>query len=363
MNFRTLGPVLAVAAFVSTPALAGDDDDAKPMRFSLGLGLGIRPDMAGLGSTIVQDGTVDIADTSLASYYSTDKFLMSDRNNMTLDHNSSNTDSIFNLQDGYTAGGSMLGLEKGGDLRYELDDLINVPLFLKVGFYHTHKMSGGEQSRTMGDVVPNLPDTYQAGIEFATGSSVDDFAGGTMKTTWNASWTEIPISVGMKVPVRPHLFVYGSAGVSIFKGGFDITVDIDEQYANVLATHVDVTTLSGVNLSPGAVSDTISFRTGAVGLNYGLGTQINIRKRWAVYFEMNASGAAKTVYANQDGPALKDETKQLFTAASSQLLANGNPSGEDGTNIDGDPMWFDQLAYPVLLQGASGRLGVRCYFF
>jgi len=359
MNFRTLGPVLAAAAFVSTPAFAGDDD-AKPMRFSLGAGVGIRPDMAGLGSTIVQDGTVDIADSSLAGYYSTDKFLMSDRNNMTLDHNSANTDTIFNLQDGYTAGGSMLGLEKGLDLRYEFDDLINFPLFLKVAFYHTHKMSGGEQSRTMGDVVPNLPDTYVAAIEFLTGTDAEQYAGGTMKTTWDASWTEIPISVGMKVPVKPHWFVYGNAGVSFFNGGFDITVDIDEKYANVLATHVDTASLSGVNLSPGAVSDTISFRTKAMGLNYGLGTQVNIRKRWAAYFELNASGAAQTVYSNSN---LKDETKQLFTAASSELLANGNPSGDPGTEIQGDPMWFDQLAYPVLLQGASARLGVRCYFF
>ena len=71
--------------------------------------------------------------------------------------------------------------------------------------------------------------TVTGTLEFATGGSVDDFAGGTMKTTWNASWTEIPISLGMKVPVKPHWFVYGNAGVSIFKGGFDITVDIDVQ--------------------------------------------------------------------------------------------------------------------------------------
>ena len=107
------------------------------------------------------------------------------------------------------------------------------------------------------------------------------------------------------------------------------------------------------------MQDTISFRTGAVGLNYGLGTQVNIRKRFAVYFELNASGAAKTVY----GSETKDETKQLFTALSSDLIAGGSGEEGDATYIQGDSTWFDQLAYPVVMQGASGRLGMRVYFF
>jgi hypothetical protein len=354
--------LLTLSCALLTGALSGtaQAEEAKPTRFSLGLGVGIRPDMAQLGTTIVQDGTVDVADSSLAGYYSTDKFLMSDRNNMTLQANSEGTSSIFNMQSDYQAGGSMLGLEKGGDLRYELDDVIKFPLFISAGFYHTGKLSGGEQSRTMGDVVPNLPDLYINVIENITGNSAEDYAGGTMKTTWNASWWEIPISLGMKVPIKPHWFVYGKAGVSIFNGGFDITVDIDEKYANVLGTHVDAAALEGADLSPdGGVQDTISFRTGAVGLNYGLGTQVNIRKRFAVYFELNASGAAKTVY----GSETKDETKQLFTALSSDLIAGGSGEEGDATYIQGDSTWFDQLAYPVVMQGASGRFGMRVYFF
>ena len=206
--------LLALSCALLTGALSGtaQAEEAKPTRFSLGLGVGIRPDMAQLGTTIVQDGTVDVSDSSLAGYYSTDKFLMSDRNNMTLQANSEGTSSIFNMQSDYQAGGSMLGLEKGGDLRYELDDVIKFPLFISAGFYHTGKLSGGEQSRTMGDVVPNLPDLYINVIENITGNSAEDYAGGTMKTTWNASWWEIPISLGMKVPIKPHWYVYGKAG-------------------------------------------------------------------------------------------------------------------------------------------------------
>ena len=350
---------LLLAGLAATPAQA---EDEKPMRFSIGLGVGIRPDMAQLGTTIVQDGTVDVADSSLAGYYSIDKFLMSDRNNMTIEANSRNTDSIFNLQDGYTEGGSMLGLEKGGDLRYELDDVIKFPLFFSAGFYHTGKMSGGEQSRTLGDVAAGFSalDTLLA-ITEGNDNTTEDYIGGTMNTTWDASWWEIPISLGMKVPIKPHWFVYGKAGVSIFNGGFDITVDIDEKYANVLGSHVNIDSANPLastfnDLSPdGGVQDTISFRTGAVGLNYGLGTQVNIRKRWAVYFELNSSGAAKTVY----GSTTSDGTKQLFTALSSETIADGSESFD----IAGDPTWFDQLAYPVVMQGASGRLGLRAYLF
>ena len=130
----------------------------------------------------------------------------------------------------------MLGLEFGGDLRYELDDVINWPLFIDAGFYYTNKMSGGVQSRTLGDLAEQsetvaLIACIEHGIDPADYSGYDG--------DHRCLVVEIPISVGMKVPIKPHWFVYGNASVSIFKGGFDITVDIDEKYANVLATHVD----------------------------------------------------------------------------------------------------------------------------
>ena len=347
---RTFIPTAGLALFglAASPALAGEE---SPKRFSIGFSTGIRPDMAGLGSTIVQDGTVDTADTTFASLaYSTNKFLMSDRDNMTLGHNSAGTDSVFNVQtDDPKVGGSMLGMEFGGDLRYELDDVINWPLFIDAGFYYTGKMSGGEQSRTLGDLAEQSETVALAAA--VNGLDPADYSGGTMATTWNASWWEIPISLGMKVPIKPHWFVYGNAGVSIFKGGFDITVDIDENYANVLGTHIDTSAEipTVTDLSPdGGVQDTISFRTGAVGLNYGVGTQVNIKKTFALFFELNSSGAAKTVFNSND---MKSESKQLFTALSSQSLA------------ENDAEWFEKLAYPVLMQGASARIGFRAYLF
>jgi hypothetical protein len=353
---------VALALLALAPAAHAQDkaQDKRPTRFSIGLGVGIRPDMAGLGSTIVQDGSVDLADTTLASLaYSTDKALMSDRNNMTLKANSDNTDSIFNVLSKYEEGGSLLGGEIGGDLRYEFDELIDFPVFLKAGFYYTGRIAGGEQSRTLGDIVEQSSDL--SALAFLGGFEPSDLTGGTMVTRWNAAWIEVPISVGIKVPVRPHTFAYGSAGVSIFSGGFDIGIDVDEKYANVLNTHIieDEEATFGyrvIDQSPdsGGVSDTIKFRTGAVGLNYGLGVQAGIGKRVAVFVELNQSGAAKTVFAQELG----EGTKKLLTSASSATLADD--SSEDAV---GDSAWFDQIAYPVVMQGASGRLGIRAYLF
>jgi hypothetical protein len=324
----------------------GDEEGAK--RLSVSFSAGIRPDMAQLGSTIAQDGTIDVAATSFANrVYSTDKLFMSDRNNMTLDANSKQTDSVFNVQNGYAAGGSMLGAEWGGDVRYELDDAINFPMFIEAGFYYTGKISGGEQSRTFGDVA-NQSETIGT-LAALYGLDTNDYSGGTMKTTWDASWWEIPVSLGFKVPVKPHLYGYGWVGVSWFNGGFSIDADVDETYARILATHIDESTTipTITDLSPGAVKESIEFKTAAMGLNYGLGVQANIKKTFAVFIELESSGAAKTVYATKVG----EGSRALLTAVSSQTLA------------ENDATWFKDVAYPVVMQGASGQVGFRAYLF
>lgn len=359
MLSRTLTvATLAAVLLPLTTSVAHADDDKRPTRFSIGLSGGIRPDMAGLGSTIVQDGSVDMADSSLAALaYSTDKALMSDRNNMTLEANSKNTDSIFNVLSDYKEGGSILGGELGGDVRFEFDEVLDFPVFLEAGFYYSGRISGGQQSRTLGDIVERNEDLSL--LFQAKGLDPAEYSGGTMITDWNAAWIEVPISVGIKVPVKPHTFAYGSAGVSIFSGGFDIGIDVDEQYANVLNTHIveidsPLLPYDVIDQSPaGAVKDTIKFRTAAVGLNYGLGVQAGLGRRVAFFVELNQSGAAKTVFAQ----ALGDDTKRLLTSASSATLAD---ESEEGV---GDADWFNDIAYPVIMQGASGRLGVRVYLF
>lgn len=338
--------VIAFASILSAPALADD----KPKRLSIDFTGGIRPDMAGLGATISQDGTLDTADSTMANtFYNTDKALMSDQSNATIWANSNRTDSIFKMMGADpTLGGSMLGLELGSRIRYELDDLVKFPLFIQSGVHFSQRISGGYQERTLGDIA----EADELALLFAI-NQLDpaDYSGGTMINQYDASWMEVPVTLGIKVPLkkRPYSFAYGSFGASYFSGGFSVSMDVDEVYANVLATHIDldadVPTMA--NYSPGAVSDTIAFNMTGIGLNYGLGVQAGTKNGIAFFAELNSSGAAKTVY----GTDMKTETKQLLTALSSEALAQS------------DPEWFDTLAYPVLATGASFRTGVRVYFF
>lgn len=322
-------------------AAAGDEK-----RLSIGVSGGLKPDMASLGSTITQDGSVDTADTTLANLaYGTDKVLMSDRDNLALFHNSSNTNSTYRMAGAEpTLGGPLLGLDLGLNAQYDLDDL-KLPMFVRAGVHYTSRMSGGGQSRTLGDIA--AADPSLSSLLEANGEDPNDYVGGVMTTQYDAKWIEIPITIGLKVPIEEHSFVYGGVGVSFFQGGFSVDMDVDEKYANVLATHVDTSTLTVNNYSPGAVQETVDFKLGGMGLNWSLGAQKGFGKVVAGYFELNASGTAKTVYSSSISP----EARRLLTATSSESLAKS------------DPEWFKRLAFPVVTSGASFHLGLRFYVF
>ena len=234
---RQMLSLAAATALFSAPAFADDD---KPKRLSIDISAGVRPDMAQLGATITQDGTVDTADSTVANLlYSTDKAFMSDRNNMTIWDASQATDSTFKLMGAKPGvGGAMLGMELGARARYELDDVIDFPLYVQAGFHYTSKISGGEQSRTLGDVSQNN-DTVSA-LFTLNGLDPADYDGGVMKNEYDASWVEIPFTLGVKAgfPKKPYTHAYGGLGLSNFSGGFSVAMDVDQNYSPALATHV-----------------------------------------------------------------------------------------------------------------------------
>jgi hypothetical protein len=340
--------VAALAAVLALGVPLAHADDA-PKRLSVDVSFGLRPDMASLGDTIAQDGTIDTAESTMANLvYSTGKALMSDRNNMAIYHNSDSTSSSFQLLgEEPVVGGPLLGMDFGASVRYELDDVIGFPLFVKAGFNYIASVSGGHQERVFGNAASANPDI--AGLLMANGEDPANYVGGTMINEYSASWFEIPVTVGFKVPLgQQQSFAYAGFGLSMFRGGFSVDLDVDENYANVLATHIDTDALTVTNLSPGAVQDTIDFELGGVGLNYLLGAQSALGATGAVvFFELNSSGSAKTVYSS----ALKSETRQLLTATSSASL------------YAEDSEWFKRLAFPVVAGGGTVRFGLRYYFY
>ncbi len=338
--------VLAAVLALWVPLAHADDG---PKRFSVDVSLGLRPDMAALGNTIAQDGTIDTAETSMADLvYSTGQALMSDRNNMAIWHNSNSTNSSFRLLgEEPKVGGPLLGLDIGANVRYELDDVIDFPLFVRAGFHFITSVAGGSQGRVLGDAASANADI--ANLLRANGEDPADYIGGRMTNEYSASWLEIPVTVGFKVPLgSEQSYAYAGIGLSFFRGGFSVKMDIDENYANVLATHIDTDALTVNNLSPGAVNETVDFQLGGVGANYLLGAQSALGSTNAVIFlELNSSGAAKTVYSS----SMKPETRQLLTAASSEAL------------YQQDAEWFKRLAFPVVTGGGTVRFGLRYYFF
>lgn len=352
--------LIATALLVySAPSFAEEGELKK--RLSITLSGGIRPDMAQLGSTITQDGTVDTNENTVANFlYGTSKAFMSDRDSMTIWDGSNTTDSTFKLMGAEPeVGGSMLGIELGGKARYELDDVINFPLFVSAGFAYSRKMSGGEQSRTLGDVATNNSTVNT--LFLLQGVDPADYDGGVMSNEYDAKWTEIPISIGFKVKAKqkPYTFAYGQFGASYFSGGFNVSMDMDQNYVNALATHIDfdnnyaITNYAnyedddGVQHTIGPVSDSIDFKLNGVGLNYGVGVQAGTKSGIAFFCELNSSGTSQVVY----GSTMKDDTRKLLTATSS------------GTLPQADETWFNRLAFPVVTTGASFRTGVSYYFF
>jgi hypothetical protein len=340
--------VAALAAVLALGVPLAHADDA-PKRFSVDVSFGLRPDMAALGATIAQDGTLDTADTTMANLvYSTDKALMSDRNNLAIYHNSQSTNSSFQLLgEEPETGGPLLGMDFGGSVRYELDDVVGFPLFVKAGFNYITSVSGGHQERVLGNAAAENPNI--SALLAANGEDPNDYIGGRMINEYSAAWFEVPVTVGFKVPLaQEYSFLYAGVGVSMFSGGFAVELDVDERYANVLATHIDTDALTVTNLSPGAVKDKVSFDLSGVGVNYQLGAQAAVGKTGAVVFlELNSSGAAQTAYSS----ALKTETRQLLTATSSQAL------------YAEDDQWFKRIAFPVVAGGGTVRVGLRYYFF
>lgn len=353
-----VGLVPAALALQSTPAHAEDGELKK--RLSLTFTSGIRPDMAQLGGTITQDGTVGTADSTIANaLYATSNAFMSDRDNLTIWDGSNTTEADFRLMGQEpTVGGAMLGIELGARARYELDDVVNFPMYVSLGFHHTSKMSGGEQSRMLGD-VGTTNQTVNT-LFLLNGLDPADYDGGVMTNEYDASWTEIPLSVGIKVKAKkkPFTFAYGQFGVSQFAGGFSVSMNMDQNYVNALASHWDSDTNQVVNYANheddegnqytiGPIDDTVEFKLSGMGLNYGLGVQAGTKAGIAFFAELNSSGTSQVVY----GSNMKDDTRKLLTATSSDVLPRA------------DENWFNRLAFPVVTTGASFRTGVTYYFF
>lgn len=347
---RPAAPPPAVATTGSLTGSSAQGVSGKVKRFSFGVNVGLKGNQASLGDTITKDGTIDTASSTVANtFYNTKQAIMSDRNNSILKYNSGNTGAAYNMLSAYTEGGALTGIDFGAQGQYDLDDIINLPLFVRAAFNYQLTLAGGSQSRTLGDVSSANP-TANA-LLTANGLTPADYAGGTMTTKFSSSSMEIPLSIGWNARVSDKTKVYVGVGASYFNGGWDVKIGMDEKYANTLATHVNTTSLTATNYwknaGGGSIDETITFRVSGIGVNYFMGIEQMLTESLSAFAEIYASGMAKLSYSSE----LSTKGQKLFTALSSESLYKD------------DSQWFKRLAFPVVLGGASIKVGVKYYLF
>jgi hypothetical protein len=340
-------PAAPVVTRAPEPEAAGS---SSPKRFSFGFNVGLKGNQANLGDTITKDGTIDTASSTVArTFYATSHAIMSDRNNAAIKYNSGNTGAPFNQLTDYKEGGALTGIDFGAQAQYDMDDLINLPFFLRGAFNYQMTLMGGSQSRTLGDVSVTNPQANA--LLTANGLTPADYAGGTMTTKFSSSSMEIPISIGFNARVGEKTRVYLGVGASWFNGGWDVKMNIDEKYANALGTHVNTTALTATNywknFGGGSLDETVTFRASGIGVHYFLGIEQMLTGDLAVFAEIFASGMAKLSYSSQ----LSDKAQKLLSSTSSETLAQQ------------DPNWFKRLAFPVVLGGATIKVGMKYYLF
>lgn len=322
-------------------------------RFSVAVSAGLKGNLADLGGTITKDGTIDTGSHTLAKQvYSTSKVIMSDRDNFAIKHNSASTGSAFNLLKDTKAGNPLTGLDLGINTQYDLDDILGgIPLFTRVGFQYMLHISGGSMSRTLGDAT--VQNTVLGALLLTqTGKPGSEYAGGTMKTEFSAGWMEIPVSIGFNARLNNNQTkLYAGVGASWFYGGWDVKLDIDEKYANVLGTSVNLSAGTATNYwaqaGGGSLSETVKFRASGLSVHYFTGLEQMLAGDLAAFIEVYASGYVQTVYSSE----LSDKAQKLLTMTSSDSLYNY------------DSNWFKRLAFPVVLGGASIKVGARYFLF
>ncbi len=309
--------------------------------FSVGITLGIVSDLAALGSTIIDDGTLDTADGSLANATNTGLLIMSDKDDAVALTSSQNT-NVGPLQflSGFEEAGPMMGMSIGGYAMYDFLSLADLPFFARLGFDYVVQVSGGEHSRTLASGV----DQYADANGFSRPIS-GSYTGATMKHTFTSSWLEIPLTVGICLPVGKYGKVYGGLGMSYFNGGWALEVDLDAEYAQYLTMFAG----NAQALVTSEVKEKVEFKVSTISVNFCLGAEVNVAYGIAVSFEYWGSGAAQTVHS---------ETK--FSSNAAQIMTAAL-AGEDAAAADSE--YIKQFAYPVVLGSSFFKFGVKYYIF
>lgn len=342
----TPAPAAAVSASATAPSAHCDCDDGRKEILSFGVSTGLRTNMAQLGDTIAKDGTIELgSNTALRALGSTKNVFQSGKDDAVLEHNSASTNSAYKFLDRAENTGALMGVTLGGEVKLELAKLVNLPLFVRTGAEYTFRVSGGHHERVLGSAIETAT-PLGAAVRDATGG----VTGGTMSYQFDSRWLEVPLTIGLSIPLEGGHRLYGGFGPSFYRGGFSVDIDMDERYVRAATTLLDGNTVYGP-LVKNAIREKIDFTWAGLGFNYVLGMEARLDDRNALFFEYAATGGADTRFSSQPSA----EAQRFLTAVNSSV------SGGVVLPASQDDRFLKRIAYPVVLGGGFFRLGYRFY--
>jgi hypothetical protein len=339
-------PAPAAATQHVTPSAHCDCEGGRKEILSFGISTGLRANMASLGDTIAKDGTVELgSNTALRALGGTKNVFQSGKDDAVLLHNSSSTNSAYKFLDRQENSGALMGITVGGEVKLELAKLVDLPLFIRAGADYTFRVGGGYSERVLGSAIENATPLGGA-VRDATGG----VTGGTMSYQFDARWLELPLTIGLSIPIEGGHKVYGGFGPSYYRGGFSVDLNMDERYVRAATTLLDGNTVYGPLVS-NALNEKIDFTWAGLGFNYVLGLEARVGDRNALFFEYAATGGADTRFSS----APSADGQRFLTAV------NSGVTGGVVVPAQADDRFLKRIAYPVVLGGGFFRIGYRFY--
>ena len=260
---------------------------------SVGIGIGLKPDLNNLGGTIMDDGL-----DGSESHIIWGKAIVDEKTLLVLDDKGVIEDLETN--------GAMSGLDFALKVRYDFLD----KFFVSTGFNYTMKIMGGESSWKYGAATAQF--AVNAGISVPNNATI---VGKEGKQEFKSSAWGIPLLVGINVAAMDgKVNFYGGLGVNLSAGKWSVEITTPD-----IAFGIDLTTDS---------VEKVEFNYMGIAPMYAIGVSAAIVEGIEVFIEW------ETVL----GVGYSD-VEDLETTTGAVAL---------GT---------DQLAYPVVTGGSILRVG------
>lgn len=324
--------VVLAALFFANAAFAANE-------LSVGFSIGLVPDMCGMGATILKDGAVELNDASLASAVGIGDLIWADNEMGMLVNNARGTNAVpLQTLSGQTEGAPMNGLNLELNVMFDMTSRLNLPLFVRLGINYAFAYNGVEQEITLGRGVDQV--AFAKGYPLRANGT---YAGSSASVAWHAHWWDIPLTIGVILPIADKGKIYGGLGLSWMSGGWGVDVDMDAGYVAMLTSYQG----QAAPLVDKNVSTTVDFMQSYITLHFMLGAEVFVAQGIAISFEYWATGAARNTFS-ADG--FDNDTSNVMTAAIYGPTAYGM-----------DNRAMEDFAYPARVGGTFFKLGVKYY--